>query len=65
VLIEELPAVLDRLGAASPELPWPVLLVEPAGLVVVPDGVVCACAEKLSIPETTNAVKRVLIMIVN
>ncbi len=34
----------------------------PAG--AVPE-VVCACAAKLSVPETTKAVKIVLIMIVN
>ena len=60
-----LPAVLDRLGAISPELPWLVL----AGLVVVPAGavpvVVCACAVKLSIPKTAKAAKSVLLMIVN
>ena len=61
-----LPAVLDRLGAISPELPWLVLaglVVAPAG--VVPAGMVWACAEKLSIPATTKAVKSVLLMIVN
>jgi hypothetical protein len=61
----EVPAVLDRLGAVLPELLRPVLLVEPTGVAVVPAGVVCACAVKLSIPEITNAVKSFLIMIVN
>ncbi len=63
VAAEEVPAVLERLGAMLPELPWPVLPVElvpterrPAG--AVPAGVVCACAVELSVPTIVKAIKK-------
>jgi hypothetical protein len=65
------PAVVDRLGAMSPEF----LLVGSTGLVVVPAvrlpagavpaGVVCACAVKPSILAPTRAAKSVLFIIIN
>jgi hypothetical protein len=66
-----LPAVVDLLGAVSPEF----LLVGLTGVAIVPAewllagaepaGVVCASAVRLSMPATTKTVKNVLLIIVN